>query len=406
MLEDWCPNGWKRVTLRDLGHVGRGKSKHRPRDDSILYGGKYPFIQTGDVKKSEGRIVTYNQTYNEMGLAQSKLWPKDTMCITIAANIAETGILTFPACFPDSIIGFIPDLAKCNVFFIEYVFRFLKRYIQHESVGTGTVQDNINLQTIHRLEFPIPPLNIQNRLTSILKSFDDQIEFLRQMNIALEKTIQFIFKSWFVDFDGQTEFVDSELGKIPKGWKVKPVGEVSKINEQNIDKNYSYSYIEYIDIASVSKGVLLETKILPLENSPSRAKRIVKDYDILWSTVRPNRKSYLMINESTPQLIASTGFAIITSKFVPASFLYSHLTTEEFVNYLSYHSDGTAYPAVNPDWIGAYLIVVPPAPIIENYDRIAKKIFDLIWDNRLIIPKLSEIRDSLLPKLMSGEIRV
>ncbi len=94
----------KEFKLNELGKVNRGKSKHRPRNDPILYGGKYPFIQTGDVKHSPFYVTTHSVTYNEKGLAQSKLWPKGTLCITIAANIAETAILSYPACFPDSIV--------------------------------------------------------------------------------------------------------------------------------------------------------------------------------------------------------------------------------------------------------------------------------------------------------------
>jgi type I restriction enzyme S subunit len=98
--------------LDDIGRIARGKSKHRPRNDPVLYGGKYPFIQTGDVKHSNFYVTGYSQTYNEIGLAQSKLWQPGTLCITIAANIAETAILKIQACFPDSIIGFIPHKKK------------------------------------------------------------------------------------------------------------------------------------------------------------------------------------------------------------------------------------------------------------------------------------------------------
>ncbi|MFX0199060.1 MAG: restriction endonuclease subunit S [Candidatus Hodarchaeota archaeon] len=96
-----CPPGWHLVRLSDVGEVNRGRSRHRPRHASHLYGGQYPFIQTGDVKASGGRITKYQQTYSAAGLQQSRLWPAGTMCITIAANIAETGILAFDACFPD-----------------------------------------------------------------------------------------------------------------------------------------------------------------------------------------------------------------------------------------------------------------------------------------------------------------
>src|SRR5216684_6000397 len=107
----WMNNtstNWKLMKLHELGFVGRGRSRHRPRNDTSLYEGKYPFIQTGDVKAADLYISSYTQTYNEKGLAQSKLWEPGTLCITIAANIAETAILKISACFPDSIVGFVP----------------------------------------------------------------------------------------------------------------------------------------------------------------------------------------------------------------------------------------------------------------------------------------------------------
>src|SRR5438132_1361726 len=140
MATESLPEGWRLAKLGDLGEVNRGRSRHRPRYAEHLYGGPYPFIQTGDIKNSGGRLTTYQQTYSEGGLAQSRMWPKGTMCITIAANIAETAILGFPACFPDSVVGFIADASKCDLHFIEYTFRHLKQQIQHEA--SGSVQDN------------------------------------------------------------------------------------------------------------------------------------------------------------------------------------------------------------------------------------------------------------------------
>jgi type I restriction enzyme S subunit len=103
-------NSWVPKRLNALGFVGRGRSRNRPRNDPILYGGPYPFIQTADIMASELRITKYSQTYSEKGLAQSKLWDENTLCMTIAGeNTAETAILSFKACFPDSIVGFIAD---------------------------------------------------------------------------------------------------------------------------------------------------------------------------------------------------------------------------------------------------------------------------------------------------------
>ena len=109
---------WPIQKISSLGEFDRGKSKHRPRDAAHLYGGSYPFIQTGDVTNSDGRITSFRQTYSEAGLAQSRLWPVGTLAITIAANIAETALLTFPACFPDSVVGFTADPKKADVRFV------------------------------------------------------------------------------------------------------------------------------------------------------------------------------------------------------------------------------------------------------------------------------------------------
>lgn len=145
----------------------------RPRNAPHLYGSEYPFIQTGDITASLGRITSHTQNYSQAGLAQSRLWPAGTMCITIAANIAETGILQYPACFPDSVVGFIADPNKADVRFVEYMFRQLKRAIQHEA--TGSVQDNINLATLSRLRFPLPDLWEQRAIAEALGAFDDKI---------------------------------------------------------------------------------------------------------------------------------------------------------------------------------------------------------------------------------------
>jgi type I restriction enzyme S subunit len=111
-----------------------------------LYGGPYPFIQTGDVRAAEGRLTSFSQTYSEAGLAQSRLWPRGTLCITIAANIAETAILDFDACFPDSIVGFTATPEYCNSRFIEFFIRTILADLA--AFAPATAQKNINLETL------------------------------------------------------------------------------------------------------------------------------------------------------------------------------------------------------------------------------------------------------------------
>ena len=170
------------LVWKTLGEVsrefGRGKSKHRPRNDERLYGGGIPFIQTGDIRGSAKKIKTYNQTYSDFGLAQSKLWKKDTLCITIAANIAETAILDFDACFPDSIIGFVADPKQVDVNYIYYLLQSLKTKLQ--SYSTGSAQENLNLAAFEDLLFPIPPLSEQARIVTILDKFDTLVNSISE----------------------------------------------------------------------------------------------------------------------------------------------------------------------------------------------------------------------------------
>ena len=170
-------DGWKEKTLDQVSITfGRGKSKHRPRNEKTLYGGKYPFIQTGDIRNSNHYITEYSQTYSEIGLAQSKLWPKGTICITIAANIAETGILGFDACFPDSVIGLVvnPKIAEMN--FVEYMLQSFKARLQEK--GKGSAQDNLNMGTFENELFPIPTLPEQQRIVAKLDALSDETKKL------------------------------------------------------------------------------------------------------------------------------------------------------------------------------------------------------------------------------------
>ena len=161
------PSGWIWGKLSDLGELARGKSKHRPRNDKKLFGGKYPFIQTGEVRAANRIIKKYEQTYSEFGLEQSKLWQKGTLCITIAANIAETAFLGFDACFPDSIVGFSASKAVLP----EYIELFIKSVrTKIESYAPATAQKNINLNTLENLIVPYCSLTEQTQIVAILES--------------------------------------------------------------------------------------------------------------------------------------------------------------------------------------------------------------------------------------------
>ena len=178
--------GWKQKTLEEIAAAfGRGRSKHRPRNAPHLYGGKYPFVQTGDIRNADHTITEYSQTYSEAGLAQSKLWPEGTICITIAANIAETAILGFDACFPDSVIGVVANPNEADVGFIEYLLQSFKARLQ--AMGKGSAQANINMGTFENERFPFPSVADQKQIVAKLDALateTQRLESIYQQKLA------------------------------------------------------------------------------------------------------------------------------------------------------------------------------------------------------------------------------
>ena len=166
------PQEWIYVKLSELGILERGRSKHRPRNDACLFrGGKYPLVQTGDVSQSKYygyRIQPVSKFYNEIGLKQSKMWKSGTLCITIAANIAETGFLTYEACFPDSVVGFTSYLEGCFKIFVRYYIDSIKQIL--EKYAPATAQKNINLGILETLKIPLPPLAEQTEIVRVVES--------------------------------------------------------------------------------------------------------------------------------------------------------------------------------------------------------------------------------------------
>lgn len=187
--------GLPEATLLELGEFGRGVSKHRPRNDPKLLGGEYPLIQTGDIANAGLYITSYNSTYSELGLKQSKMWDKGTLCITIAANIAKTSILEFDACFPDSVVGFTAN-EKTNNIFIHYWFSFFQAIL--ESQAPESAQKNINLKILSELKVIVPEKEKQ----------DEFVEFIHQVDkskVAVQKALdetQILFDSLMQKYFG------------------------------------------------------------------------------------------------------------------------------------------------------------------------------------------------------------
>ena len=230
------------MTLDQLGSVSRGRSRHRPRDAEFLYGGPYPFVQTGDVKKAGLYLRYFEQTYSEAGLAQSKLWPVGTLCITIAANIADTSILDIEACFPDSVIGFIAEPGKADARFVKYLFDAALK-MRFQSFTQGAAQDNLSQAKLLSIKFPVPELVVQTEIADTLSTYDDLIENNRHRIALLEEAARLLYREWFVHF----RFPGHEHLKItdglPEGWVRRTLVELAEVVMGQSPKSQFYNEV-------------------------------------------------------------------------------------------------------------------------------------------------------------------
>lgn len=395
---------WQPKRLDQLGAVSRGRSRHRPRDAAHLYGGLHPFIQTGDVKHAGLYINEHTQTYSDAGLAQSKLWSAGTLCITIAANIADTAILGIDACFPDSIIGFTPDPHEADVRFVKYLFdATIKRRAQQFS--QGATQDNLSQEKLLSLEFDVPIVAEQARIADVLAAYDQSIENNQRRIALLQDSARLLFHEWFVSllFPGNEH--TRVTNGVPEGWEWKKLGEVADINQTSLGGTFD-GEIEYIDIASVTPDSINETTRYQFRDAPGRARRVVRQGDIIWSCVRPNRRSHAVVWRPPENLVASTGFAVISPASLPTSFLYQTVTSDPFVGYLESHAKGAAYPAVVAGDFERAKVLVPPSALVTAFNEFAEPLLSQAHSLRMQIKKLCVARDLLLPRLMSGELVV
>jgi type I restriction enzyme S subunit len=222
---------WVEKRLGDVANIARGKSKHRPRGAGFLYGGQYPFIQTGDVKEAGLFLNSYTQTYSNAGLKQSKLWDENTLCITIAANIAETTILKIKACFPDSIIGLVPYKDEASVLFIKHQFDKFKVDVQR--LSQGVAQANLNQEKLSDIQFSFPLLIEQEKIASLLSIIDNRIETQSKIIQRLESSIRNFREKLF----SQTyRFKDTKGNDFPD-WEIKKLADVAMKKSSNISAN-------------------------------------------------------------------------------------------------------------------------------------------------------------------------
>lgn len=395
---------WDRVTLDKLGSISRGKSKHRPRNDKTLFGGKYPFIQTADVKAAGLYLTEYNETYSDKGLAQSKLWPAGTLCITIAANIADTTILGIDACFPDSVMGFIPYEGVSNVKFVKYAFDILQR--DCKKISQGTAQDNLSWKKLSTIKFPAPAIEIQNKIVSILSMYDDFIKNNQKQIKLLEEAAQRLYKEWFVDlhFPGyeDAKIVDG----VPEGWIYTTVDSFIKLQSGYAFKSNSFDNtgkFKIVTIKNVQDGEFDGIKVNRIVEIPAKMPshcKLIEGDALLSLTGNVGRICTVVGND----YLLNQRVAKIASDY--PCYAYYLFSSKKMFHDMNNLANGAAQQNLSPIRTGQMQILKPSEEVLLMFEEMTKPLIDKkILLNKSIITA-TQARDRLLPKLMSGEIEV
>lgn len=399
---------WEKKTLDQLGEVSRGKSKHRPRNDAKLFGGSYPFIQTADVKEAELYITEYSQTYNDFGLSQSKLWDIGTLCITIAANIADTAILGVPACFPDSIMGFVPYENISDVRFVKYSFDLLQR--ECKQISQGTAQDNLSWKKLSTIKFLVPPYEVQKRIANVLGTYDDLIENNKKQIKLLEEMAQRLYKEWFVDlhFPGyeDVEIVDG----VPEGWKKDradsffeiTIGKTPPRSEKQwfVSENEGTKWVSISDMGKSETFVFNTNEGLTKEAIKKHKMKVIPKGTIIVSfKLTVGRVSITTEDMCTNEAIAH--FYITDNKLREYTYMYLKM-----YEYDTLGNTSSISKAVNSKIIKSMPFVMPTENIISAFHAEVNEILALIYSKQCMISNASEVRDKFLQKLMSGEVDV
>ncbi len=399
---------WEYKTLDELGTISRGRSKHRPRNDKSLFGGKYPFVQTADVKAANLYLTEYDSTYNEKGLAQSKLWKAGTLCITIAANIADTAILGIDACFPDSIMGFEPYEGVSNVKFVKYAFDLLQR--DCKQISQGTAQDNLSWKKLSTIKFPAPAIEVQNKIVDVISKYDDLIENnLRQIEL-LEEAAKHIYKEWFYKMPFLNQEEKQANNVLPEGWKKDradafftiTIGKTPPRSEKQWFVS-GYEGIKWISISDMGKSdvFICDTNEGLTEEAVEKhnVKVIPKGTVVVSFKLTVGRVSITTENMCTNEAIAH--FNIENDYLREYTYLYLKM-----FEYDTLGNTSSISKAVNSKIIKGMPFVMPDDETLQAFSNVVRPYFDLIYDRQQMIIKAQEARDRLLPKLMNGEIEV
>lgn len=399
---------WKEYKLGEIAVINMGQS---PKSDTYNYEKNgLPFFQG-------------NRTFG-------RLYPTiDTYC-TLPTKIAEKNDILFSVRAPVGDINYSPDkvcigrglcsirMKSGNQNFLFYLLNYVKQEIINKE--SGTVFGSVNKTILEGLIVNVPNIPTQNTIAEILSSLDDKIELNNKINQELETLAQTLFKQWFIDFEFPNEngepykssggeMVDSELGEIPKGWRIYSMDELL----ETVSKTYPLKKVNevvFLNTGDIQDGKFLHKKYSNPENLPGQAKKSISQNDILYSEIRPANKRFAYVYFDSSQYVVSTKLMVLRSKVeINSLFQYFYLTQQESIKHLQHLAESRSgtFPQITFSEVSTIKIALPDFDLVNKFVEIALKPY---YDNQFKIKEenesLTELRDTILPKLISGELEI
>ena len=394
-------------------------------------GGRYPFVDMGAV--TPGSRCAYATEEREFVGGGSRFQHGDTLMARITPCLENGKIARYCAreddCEAHGSTEFIVIRGRPGVTDTEYAYYLtqwgeVRSYAIGQMTGTSGRQ-RVPTDSLDHLDVPIPPLPEQRAIAHILGALDDKIELNRRMTETLEAMARALFKSWFVDFDPvrakaegrdpglpqpiadlfPDRFEDSELGEIPDGWRSATLADFALMNSESWSRENRPEAVRYVDLSNTKWGRIDDIVTHSAAAAPSRAQRVLRPGDSIVGTVRPGNGSYALISDEG--LTGSTGFAVLRPRrdeFI--EFAYLAATDRQNIQALAHLADGAAYPAVRPEVVRDTPVVEAPNDVLVRFSEITRPMLRRIAIAAAESRTLAGLRDALLPKLISGELRV
>ncbi|KHS85454.1 restriction endonuclease subunit S [Pectobacterium carotovorum] len=417
---------WSDKKLSDLGSFRRGKSRHRPRNDPNLFeNGIYPLVQTGEVKQANIYINNHNSCYNEFGLSQSELWPENTLCITIAANIAETALLGYPMCFPDSVVGFNADKNESSELFMHYVFTYIRKAIQNSA--SGSIQDNINIDYLTALNLKVPSKKYQDKIVTVLSMLDKKIDLNNRINTELEAMAKTLYDYWFVQFDfpdangkpyktsgGKMVYNTTLKREIPESWNDSVLGDFIELergvtySKEDVCTQNDEDTVGILRATNITGNTVDIDDLILIPACRVNSRQMLNMFDIL-----------MVMSSGSKEHVGKNGiyyfeknhaFGAFCSKITPVSkfrcFINTFFQSDWFNVYIKNQCLGTNINNLTNTHISMCEFINPAPDIVALFEKRVMPIYSKLASNTQENSQLVKLRDWLLPLLMNGQVTV